>query len=224
MRLIFLLLLWLAAGAAPQATPASRILVIGDSHTAGAFGDALFADLKASGAHVECLGSSGSRADHWLHGTPTRSGFVARHDDGTREAPPWREPHDTPLLTDLLDQNHPDLLVICLGANFRNATPEELDTEVRSLANLAHCKVAWVGPPPTRADFDHPQQLARFESQLGQAVQPWGTFLPSGQLVAEYAGRDGIHYSGDRGKQLAAKWAHAIARSLIPDHPGSSSR
>lgn len=190
----------------------NRVLVIGDSHTAGIYGTELDRQLRARGAQVHTVGSSGASATHFITGRGTTVGYAEHGVDGrtTRTAS-----HATPRLEELIAQDRPDTIVVNLGANFRGASPAQIQSQVRSLGEIARrhgIAVKWVGPPrPRDGDMNRVQ---RFDEQMAAAVAPYGEYISSVPYTPEYAGPDGRHYGGARGTQLARQWAQGIAGRL----------
>jgi len=190
----------------------SRVLVIGDSHTAGIYGTELDRQLRARGARVHTVGSSGASATNFINGRGTTVGYAEHGTDGrtTRTAS-----HATPRLEDLINQDRPDTIVVNLGANFRGANPAQIQSQVSSLGEIARrhgIAVKWVGPPKPRDG--NPAQVQRFDQQMAAAVAPYGEYISSVPYTPEYAGPDGRHYGGARGTQLAQQWAQGIASRL----------
>lgn len=208
-------------GGAPRLlSPGSRLLVIGDSHTAGHFGDELDRQLRARGLEVHTVGSSGATAEHYLSGKGTRVGFADHALDGRVEKTLC---HETPRLETLIASDHPDLIVVALGANFRWASPEEMALQVGGLGEIAkrhHLPLIWVGPPHTRQDAEDPHSLEDFDERMELVVKPYGTYFSSAPLTPEYAGTDGVHYNGDSGKALAGKWAQGLLETVFVDYRG----
>jgi hypothetical protein len=203
-----------AAGDWPPIGPGSRVLMIGDSHTVGAYGNEMDRLLRSTGATVESYGSAGSSASWWMNGTDTRSGFVHRAADGSVDRPDWREPHDTPLLADLIREHRPDTLVVSLGGNMRGASPERIRQQVDELAAVARengVRLVWIGSPERRADDTDPAEYQRFLGTLREAVAPHGRFIDS-SAHSDYRGLggDGIHYTGTRGTARAREWAGGV--------------
>ncbi|MBT9586509.1 hypothetical protein IV102_24410 [bacterium] len=190
----------------------SRVLVIGDSHTAGAYGNELDRQLRARGAQVHTIGSSGASASNFINGRGTTVGYAEHGTDGRVQR---TARHATPKLEDLIQQDRPDTIVVNLGANFRGASPAQLQSQVRSLGEVArrhNIPIKWVGPPkPRQADAGAVQ---RFDEQMAAAVAPFGEYISSVPYTPEYAGGDGVHYGGTRGTQLAQQWAQGIAGRL----------
>jgi len=204
-------------GQTPQAGhigPGNRVLVIGDSHTAGLYGDELDRQLRARGAQVHTVGSSGASASNFINGRGTTVGYADHGMDGRTQK---TASHATPKLEDLINQDKPDVIVVNLGANFRGASPAGIESQVKSLGEVAKrhgIPIKWVGPPkpaPARLDMEAVQ---RFDQQLAAAVAPYGEYISSVPYTPEYSGGDGLHYSGARGKQLAQNWAQGIASNL----------
>lgn len=210
-----------SAGASPgqgqtprpgQIGPGNRVLVIGDSHTAGLYGDELDRQLRARGAQVHTVGSSGASASNFISGRGTTVGYADHGVDGRTQR---TASHATPRLEELINQDKPDVIVVNLGANFRGASPSGIQSQVRSLGEVArrhNIPIKWVGPPkPARPDM---AAVQRFDQQMAEAVAPYGEYISSVPYTPEYAGADGRHYSGTRGRQLAQQWAQGIASNL----------
>ncbi len=202
------------APARPVAKPTLRrgvrVLHIGDSHTAGTYGQSIDRLMRRTGATVETYGSAGSSAWWWVKGYPTQYGFVGRKRDGSVESVTRRA---TPTLSSLLRRNRPHVVVISLGANFRGNSAAGIRNEVRSLAALAKrsgAKVIWVGPPRTRADAQNGASLKAFNDVMRAAMKPYGLFIGSAGYTSSYSGSDGIHFNGARGTRIAQHWAKAV--------------
>ena len=195
-----------------QIGPGNRVLVIGDSHTAGLYGDELDRQLRSRGAQVHTVGSSGASASNFISGRGTTVGYADHGMDGRTQK---TASHATPKLEELISQDKPDVIVVNLGANFRGAGEAGIQSQVRSLGEVAkrhNIPIKWVGPPkPARPNMEAVQ---RFDQQMAAAVAPYGEYISSVPYTPEYSGGDGLHYSGTRGKQLAQQWAQGIASNL----------
>lgn len=188
----------------------SKVLVIGDSHTAGAFGDELDRLLRAKGAQVHTVGSSGATADNFVTGKGTTVGFADHKVNGQTEK---TSSHATPKLEDLINQDKPDTILVNLGANFRGAGPGGIKKQVDEIGQIAKkhgIKITWVGPPTTRADESNRGSLQKFDEDMKAAVAPYGSYLSSAPFTPKYNGGDGVHYSGAEAKQWAAGVAGAV--------------
>lgn len=192
----------------------SKVLVIGDSHTAGTYGDELDRQLRARGAQVHTIGSSGASADNYITGAGTKVGYADHKVNGQTDK---TAAHATPKLEELIAQDKPDTIVVNLGANFRGAGPAGIKAQVSKLGEIArkhNIKMIWVGPPTTRADMSNPASLQKFDQDMQAAVQPYGEYISSAPFTPQYAGGDGVHYSGAQGAELAKKWAAGVAGKL----------
>ena len=193
--------------------PGNRVLMIGDSHTVGTYGNEMDRLLRSSGATVSSYGSSGSSPSWWMRGTTTSSGFVGRHADGTVERPAdWRTPHETPRLRELIERERPDTLVVSLGGNMRGMSEDQIRRQVRELGEVARengVRLVWAGPPSRRADAGDRGDIDRFDAIMRDAVAPYGSYVASSRYT-EYSGSDGVHYSGARGTAIARQWAGAV--------------
>lgn len=197
-----------------QIGPGNRVLVIGDSHTAGLYGDELDRQLRARGAQVHTVGSSGASASNFISGRGTTVGYADHGMDGRTQK---TASHATPRLEDLINQDRPDVIVVNLGANFRGASAAGIQSQVQSLGEVAkrhNIPIKWVGPPKPAPARLNMEAVQRFDQQLAAAVAPYGEYISSVPYTPEYSGGDGLHYSGTRGRQLAQQWAQGIASNL----------
>jgi hypothetical protein len=193
-----------------QVKSGSKVLVIGDSHTAGAFGDELDRLLRAKGAQVHTVGSSGATADNFISGKGTTVGFADHKVNGQTQK---TAAHPTPKLEDLINEDKPDTILVNLGANFRGAGPSGIKKQVDEIGQIAKkhgIKITWVGPPTTRQDEGNRSSLQKFDEDMKAAVAPYGTYVSSAPFTPKYSGGDGVHYSGEAAKQWAAGLAGAV--------------
>lgn len=204
-------------GASPVTIgPGTKVLEIGDSHTVGTFGQELDKKLRSTGAQVATYGSAGASASNYIKGTPTTYGYSEHHADGTTSTTPYGQSHATPKLEELIEKEHPNVLVINLGANFRGAGKDGIDQQVASLGEIAkkhNIPIVWVGPPKTKQDTaDGGGSIQRFDQTMHDAVAPYGTYVASSQFTPQYVGQDpaGIHYTGPQGAEVSRRWADGV--------------
>lgn len=193
-----------------QVKSGSKVLVIGDSHTAGPFGDELDRLLRAKGANVHTVGSSGATADNFITGKGTTNGFSDHKTNGQTQK---TAAHATPKLEELINEDKPDTILVNLGANFRGAGPAGIKKQVNEIGEIAKkhgIKITWVGPPTTRKDEGDRSSLQKFDEDMKAAVAPYGSYISSAPFTPKYSGGDGIHYSGEAAKQWAAGVAGAV--------------
>ena len=193
-----------------QVKSGSKVLVIGDSHTAGAFGDELDRLLRAKGAQVHTVGSSGATADNFISGKGTTVGYADHKINGQTQK---TAAHATPKLEELINEDKPDTILVNLGANFRGAGPSGIKKQVDEIGQIAKkhgIKITWVGPPTTRQDESNRSSLQKFDEDMKAAVAPYGTYVSSAPFTPKYSGGDGVHYSGEAAKQWAAGVAGAV--------------
>ncbi|HEY4224136.1 MAG TPA: SGNH/GDSL hydrolase family protein [Myxococcota bacterium] len=195
------------------AVPAdARVAVIGDSHTYGAFGKHLQADLQkrlqqGGGKLVSFTGVPSSGVSNWLRGTDTQAGPQTFH---------------TPTIDDVL-KSKPKVLVVALGSNMLGNTPEGNRRQIEALldkADKAGAKVVWVGPPNMRGfngNLRGPQPEQRFydalksvnDKRAAQGKQPI-TIVDSRKSTREQDAVDGVHFQGGP----AAAWEQDVFRRL----------
>lgn len=208
----------------PLIGPNDRVLHIGDSHTAGIYGQTMDKLLRSTGAKVETVGSSSSRPSWYLDGTPTKWGFYSKDEEGHVDAPAnWKEPHPTPTLPNLINKMHPNVIMISLGANLLYAKGETIEKEVRNLADIAKAsgaRIIWVGPPDG-AEAKKPTSKQDFlYEHLQKIAGQYGDFIDSRPLT-EYPidahGKplgDGVHYTGTTGGKIAREWTQAVFNQI----------
>lgn len=143
----------------PQAQPLN-ILFIGDSHTAGTFGDKFSKELAITlHGEVSRYGVSSSTMRHWLGQPPLRSltvDWAESHVNaqGNEVMRPLKQPGSVPQnfknYPQLLDQGF-DVVVIALGTNDVTnyySQPQKLAEQAGQMVQMAQGKtVIWVGPP-----------------------------------------------------------------------------
>ena len=211
-----------------------NILQIGDSHSVLAYGVELNRLLRSvPGATVTAFASSGSSPASWLSGYVARTTavppFLMIRPDGSEDLVPPGKERPTPNLGALVGTLGPDLVVVSLGANQRWQSPAQLAHDVAAFAQVTtkivngrRSQLVWVGPPPQKSDVPSRAAYDTFQEQLGDAVRPYGTFIPSGAFVPRYSGKDGLHYDTPEGELLARDWARGVFGQLVVQSRGSS--
>jgi lysophospholipase L1-like esterase len=172
---------------APGAEPAARgpILLIGDSHTHGAFGTELTRLLAERGARVERHAKIGSAVKYWL-----------------------------PRIPELLRARRPATVVIALGANLRDyPSASGTSAQIRQLVGLIRreapgARLVWIGPPRRRGDTD--ATLQRVAAIVRAGLDAKTTWIDSAPHTPEYRGADGVHYA----EATAKDWARGVATQL----------
>ncbi|MFN8576363.1 MAG: hypothetical protein U0354_05855 [Candidatus Sericytochromatia bacterium] len=197
----------------------TRVLHIGDSHTVGVYGKEMDRLMRETGAKVQTYGSAGSSPSWWLTGHTTKSGFYSKDDNGNIDSPAdWKQPHETPKFTNLINNFKPNVIVISLGANLIKANGETIEKEVKKLADIAKesgAKIIWVGPPDGRESKKPTSKQTFLYEHLEKVAKQYGTFLDSRQYT-EYPekGGDGLHYGGEQGTEIAKNWAKSIFNDI----------
>lgn len=242
-----LLLILLSALAPAGAGAADTILVVGDSHTAGSFGQKLDDDLRAGpGNRVATYGVCSARPASYFADAPHSCGFLFRGFDkkapakwlggrvykerrpdgegGTKEV----ELVKTPELTQLLSDHTPTLTVVALGANI----PVSLDSVVKTLdaIHAAGSACLWIGPPYIRktpdAQIDAVYATLR-KAGVVKSASHEGSRWSSCRLVDSRAfsylrypaaGGDGMHYGGALAP-LGSRWGDDAAAAIAAFTP-----
>ena len=214
---------------------ATRVLMIGDSLSVGAFGEAVQLHLakKFGAQNVSAFASCGSSPEHWLQ---SESNFFTKC--GYREVTPDRPPvmrdfvngrHPrptiTPKLESLVRRYRPTLIVVQLGTNWmdRNMSDREMSSIIdrfvaagRGGSSLR--KVIWIEPPDSSAMKRSAQN--RVHTLIKSAAQRDNFEVIDSRLLTRYVrgktGGDGVHYNSEASLAWAMRVNSAIDARLRP--------
>ncbi|MBI3558267.1 MAG: hypothetical protein HY074_18525 [Deltaproteobacteria bacterium] len=211
-------------------TPSVRadVLFIGDSHSAGVFGEVLDARLRAPGlsrhSGPRTVARCGASPSWFYSGVATHCGYFDRGADGkvVRHSHPLRAA--TPLMSTLLAYPVPPgetrITVVALGANMLElvGSPQGRKAAIGSITRMietvhaAASACIWIGPPQMRKYSARTLEL--FYGVLAQAVRSSTgercVLLDSRRHTAyPPQGGDGIHYDFPAGAPVARAWANA---------------
>lgn len=202
------------------------VLIIGDSHIARK--DFLLSSLQDAllnhGAVVDAYGVCGSQPIDWIKQTELPCGRAERHNS----APPIVDQSPkvkTWSLEKLIDEHHPNLLIVELGDNMGGygllpALPKDwIAYEVQEMLKpiaAHHLPCIWVGPPwgseggPSNKTFARVQELS---SYLSQIVYPC-RYVDSLRFSApgQWPTFDGEHLTPDGYRIWGADIANATLR------------
>jgi hypothetical protein len=181
----------------------------------------LHESLEAEGAVVNSYGMCGAMPEDWLSRT-TAQCLAERHDKGpasfkNQTGPTW-------LLSDLLERNHPNLVVIELGDNLAGygtlpTLPRDLIIqqvrEILAPIKARHLPCIWIGPPfgaDTQAYHKTDLRVRELSQLLAQTVAPCNyvdttTFAAPGQ----WATQDGEHLTPGSYR----KWSLDITQAIV---------
>jgi hypothetical protein len=207
----------------PPSSAAPRVLMIGDSLSAGPFGEAVQQHLarKYGPQNVAAYASCGSSPEHWLAAEPafyTKCGYRESTPD---QAPVMRDfvngkpprPTLTPKLEPIVRRYQPTIVVVQLGTNWmdRNLSDSEinsfLDRFIAAARGRSVRQIVWIAPPDSSAMTAKAQGRVH---RLIQAGAKRGRFdvIDSRQLtnyVPGKTGGDGVHYNSESSRAWAAK-------------------
>jgi len=226
-------MLLLAAALAAPAAAAETILVVGDSHTVGAFGQRLDGALRAeAGTRVATYGVCSASPQSYLSETEHSCGFLFRDFRGAAPAK-WlgnrvREANQarfvrTPELAQLVSDYTPTLTVVALGSN--GLTEDSVRRTLEAVhKNGAAC--VWIGPPdmrkPSSTSIDAIYAILRKQkvtekATIAQARADSCRLIDSrafGYLRYPANSGDGTHYGGGLAP-LGARWGADAAAAVL---------
>ncbi|WP_413578293.1 SGNH/GDSL hydrolase family protein [Bdellovibrio sp. HCB290] len=189
------------------------VLLVGDDHVAGAFGNALDRYLRTIAVDVNTIAQCGSNPDNWTGSStdfvPTRCGFWQRNESGQEKRSKDFKPRS---FEEELAKADPDLTLIVLGtfmltdskemANQREPI-EKMVAEVGKVAS----RCIWIGPPqikkqPYAANLQEGVRLLE-----GILKKRRCEFIDSTKF-SKYHGKNGLDY------QVAAgtNWGAAVSK------------
>lgn len=209
---------------APALASAAEVLIVGDSHTCGAFGPELARLRAKSGDRVTLYCASSSAPRHWVNAPESEglrcltsvNGASLAKCSGTGALPP---------LATLFEQDKYEEIVVALGTNSLAkpaATPDYLVMAKAAAKSGARCR--WIGPPhlrPDQAKGFNPKSLKKLEGNLDSFYESLVADLggectiidsrPVSKLGAPAgATSDGVH----RGVAAGKAWANALASEI----------
>jgi hypothetical protein len=189
-------------------------LLIGDSHSVGAFGKTLDSLLRSDPSReVRTVASCGSIIRWFYTGTPTPCGFL-KIDANGKVTEALKAP--TPLLPELLAEKKPDLIIVELGANYMVGYPEatlirDVDQLLKEIDSTG-AKCLWVSPPDSRKYREERKLLVARLEKLVNARCQWFDSLQHTRYPE--SGGDGVHYSTSSLIPVAREWASQVHRVI----------
>lgn len=157
MKIKFICIFFLfCSGSYVLAQTRQKILLLGDSHMAGAMGTPLEQELKIYGGEVKRVAVVNGRMDHWASEDPCEEGKgLTRYcNDENSISPALRGKNKIEGLRKQISEFQPDITIIGLGTNDSNgycrpksrATAMENASDLlKQVPNLKKC--IWIGPP-----------------------------------------------------------------------------
>jgi hypothetical protein len=210
---------------APAAT--TRVLMIGDSLSVGAFGEAVQKHLarKYGPQNVAAYASCGSSPENWLASEPP---FITKC--GYRESTPDQPPimrdfvngqHPRPTLTPkveaLVRRYQPTIVLVQQGTNWmdRSLSADQISSTIgrfiRAARGSSVRQIVWIAPPDSSA-FRRTQ--GRIHTLIKEAGLRDGFEVIDSRKFTHYfpgkTGSDGIHYNS----AASLVWASQINGSL----------
>lgn len=187
-------------------THAATVLFVGDSHSVGPFGWAFDQHLRDAGHTVGSYASCGSIFKWWSSGQKTTCGYLSRDIKGTKTS---LKESPTPLISDLLFDIKPDVVVMEFGGNYVKIPSDDfVINDIKSFiekVKISGAKCFYITNPDTRNyREDIPRLALLIKTAVGEDCPIFESYL-----VTKYpeVGGDGIHYWSPLGTPLAKNWA-----------------
>lgn len=214
-----------AKSSQPAEGPAApaRVLMIGDSLSVGAFGEAVQFHLARNygSQNVAAYASCGSSPENWLRDQPyfvTKCGYREATPDSAimRDFLNGRKPRatSTPKIETLVRRFHPTIVIVQQGTNWmdRNLSDGEMNSFIDRFIGGARSaggvtQILWIEPPDHSAMKRSAQN--RVHRIIEQAARRDNFVVIDSRLITTYrrgrTGGDGIHYNSEASREWAAK-------------------
>ncbi len=185
---------------------AATVLFIGDSHSVGPFGWAFDQHLRDAQHQVATYASCGSILKWWSTGQKTTCGYFSRDLKGNKSQ---LNSNPTPLLSKLLVDVKPDIVVMEFGGNyFKTPSDDFVKKDIKTAIKKVKDSGAacfWITNPDTRT---YRAEIPRISRLVKEAVGDDCPIFES-YKVTRYpeTGGDGVHYWSAKGKPIAKAWA-----------------
>ena len=211
--------------------PPPNILMIGDSLSAGKFGEAIQMHFEAKKYHVAAYASCGSSPEHWLRDEPdfyttcgyrqhTASGDVFT--DFVHGRPPRRTV--TPKLESLIERHKPTVVIIQLGTNWMDRSLTELQMEsylhrfMKAAQRAPVKRVVWITPPDSyrfrKVQGKYRQLIRNMAKDEGVLIVESRTHYKLGKT-----GGDGVHYNSESSEEWAQQIQKDLDSKVVPPEP-----
>lgn len=199
---------------------AEQIVVIGDSHSCGDFGQRLVKNLAENGKNkvvMYCAG--GLSTQHWLKGyNPPRSAnkCYTYSDDNPKSKECLGTGELPPLEKILNGESKPNRVVVALGSN--NLGMNALNSFAPFAKQIKKSGVSchWIGPPALGANGEicrkHGHNLNKVIAAIESAAESICEYVDSREVTSPDSTPDCIHRYG----KPARDWADGVSRMLNP--------
>jgi hypothetical protein len=209
-----------------------RLLMIGDSHSAGKFGFTVDHALRKAlpKAKVTFYAASSATPDYYYYGTSSHGGFY-QHYAGEHESESTKDLPDqpTPKLTELLAQSKATVTVVALSTNLLRGSLDGARAQILKTIKTIKSRGSqciWVGGPDERfVSRDVQEELYKI---LKSATDEGGCTLIDSRSYTHYpdVGGKGIHYDEiwepdcngklvHTGPGLAADWGKKVTGRIL---------
>lgn len=185
---------------------AATVLFVGDSHSVGPFGWAMDQHLRDAGHTVGTYASCGSIPRWWTTGQKTTCGYFQRDVKGIKIS---LNQSPTPLMSNLLTDIKPDVVVMEFGGNYLKTPSDEfVIQDIKNFIGMIKASGAecfFITNPDTR---NNRSAIPRILGLIKTAVADSCPIFES-HLVTQYpaTGGDGVHYWNTLGTPIAKSWA-----------------
>jgi hypothetical protein len=213
-----------------RADDAPAIMFIGDSHSAGTFGQLLDRDLRSQKGKVATFAVCSAKPQSFLSETEHACGYLFR--DFDKKQPGWTNAYQctrkirgedkivtcvtTPKLSKLMTDYKPAAVIVALGSNGLNAS------SVKQMVDAIHAKpdtaCFWIGPPRMKsvpdAELDgyyrvlNDNKVGEKESPLGESCKMiLDSRKPTYLVYPDNKNCDGTHYECPAAAELVTRWS-----------------
>lgn len=195
-----------------------NVLLLGDSHSVGYYGQELDRLLrKEPQAVVSTIAVCGATPS-WFFTAQKQS--CGEFEKFSASLVPAKLSKTTRKVTDWLPLQKPHIVVVSLGTNFLNFNHQkkveaEIDQMIQYIKSQ-NAKCIWVGPPDARKIYrEKIELLAEVISRKVKSHCDWVDSLEYTEYPEEDKDPWNVHYTCSKGKSIAHEWAKAVADIVI---------
>ncbi|OGI66347.1 hypothetical protein A2642_01375 [Candidatus Nomurabacteria bacterium RIFCSPHIGHO2_01_FULL_39_10] len=182
-----------------------KILILGDSHYAGTYGQELDKLLTQSGNTIESYGCVSAQPSWYLSISQTCKKSQGSTISGVKQD------YASPQIDKLLEDFNPQIIIISLGGNPAGQTPSSYSQTTSSLTKKIkdqNRKCYWIGPPGKTDSIEAAERDLRYQA-IQQGIGNNCILIDSRELVK--LNKDEIHFSDTT---RPTQWATSVFKKI----------
>jgi hypothetical protein len=197
---------------------ADQVLIIGDSHSCGQFGDQLVNQVGENGRNsVTMLCSPGTSVQHWTQGfvpkNPANHCMTFTNKNHKKQLCGGNG--NLPAIGPFLSATKPDRFIIALGTNNLAMNGLKHFSILSNEIQRSQAKCSWIGPPTLGTQgsicINYGHNFLELVSTIQRSAEPTCNYIDSRKWTTADTTPDCLHRFG----QAAIVWANGVATEII---------